>query len=433
MVHSTMTSSLNLQMTPLHAGPVQASPESSRSHLSLVATLRRTTSRIFLHSIAAAAQDAVENTPRPTPESQQPEKEKPDFETVKTKSGWFSSTTKRRRHQGEDRALAESSQGSQDASHVEPEEEATVTTTTPSSSPTGEEAFSPFTDTTSTLSPSPMGSHRRFFSSSRLRLPSIPSPFRRRKVEENTDPSPRPSLSDSDSDKENFVATAGEQASPTLHLSDSSHSLTSFRSSLRQAVRGIFRIEVLDGKFSFSDDRRERSPPPSERQSPGRPPLRTLWAIHSTTLPDTSSPPSTPQPSPNWIQLTPASSTGVPPSLTSSSSSCSNSGSAGNKTFASALTHSSSSPDSLEAAWSPASSERPSQESEVVDENTKPVVATSPLDDESVSGPSMLVGGEDVSGAELQPVDGTERAWGDEVVSRMVEATVVRPVLSGHL
>ncbi|KAL2271910.1 hypothetical protein VTJ83DRAFT_1281 [Remersonia thermophila] len=383
-----MSSCLHLEMTPTQTSP-EVSLEAGRSRPSLVATLRRTTSRIFLGGIATATQEAAKNTPQPTLEDRQPEKEKQgSSKTDKTRPNWFSSTTRRRRHQEKDLALAASSESSQEANtYVELREETTAMTTTQNSSPTTE-GSSPFEDRSSTSPLSPTGFRRRFFSSSRLKL-QIHSPFRRRNAGDSEDASPRSSLSRSDSDKENFAASAAEQPSPTLPLSDSLHSLASPDPSVLTP-------------FSSASSGTANSSPASSEDSLGRSAGNLVW-------------------------------TDSPASPASSRSSYSNNDRTGNKTPTSALTIPSPSPGSLEESWSPSSSQRTSQESEATDENTVPVVARSPWDDENSSGVSVPVGGEGVSGTEQQQVCEMERTRGDGVVARMMESAVVRPILSGHL
>ncbi|KAK4043277.1 hypothetical protein C8A01DRAFT_43765 [Parachaetomium inaequale] len=177
--------------------PDQASLGTSRSRLSIVATLRRRTSRLLGRKGTAAASTA-DNTPQLI----QPE-------SVKSKRSWFHSVGARfHRH---DHTLLESSESSQGI-QVEMEE-TSRTNTNPPSSPE--------------ISPSPSPTRRRLFRGRHLRLHSLPAKFRRRGAALFSR-----SSSLSDEDKENFFTLPARP----VHASNTG-SWSSFRSGVQRAVR----------------------------------------------------------------------------------------------------------------------------------------------------------------------------------------------------
>jgi hypothetical protein len=190
--------------TPLRidATPDQASLEASPSRVSLVATLRRRTSTIFRRNaitMTPATPSAADNTPRTI-----------QHESVKNKRGWFHSVGAR--FQRHDDAAPGSSESSQ---VVLVELEESPGTVNPQSSP-------------ETL-PSPSPGRRRHFTSSRLRLHSLPAKFRRRRTAIFSR-----SSSLSDEDKENSPALNA----PRPVNASNTGSWSSFRSGVQRAVRG---------------------------------------------------------------------------------------------------------------------------------------------------------------------------------------------------
>ncbi|KAK4250578.1 hypothetical protein C7999DRAFT_38418 [Corynascus novoguineensis] len=187
--------------TPGFVGlPDQASLQTSGSRLSIVATLRRKTSRLVTRDIAVITANTVDNTPQPV----QPR-------PPTSKRSWFQSVGARfHRH---DHVALESSESSQE---IRMELDETSPTTNSPSSPE--------------ILPSQSPVRRRHFRG-RLRLHSLPARFRRRRA---TLFSRSSSLSDSD--KENFLTMPAPRARPGMVSNAGSWS--SFRSGVQRAVRG---------------------------------------------------------------------------------------------------------------------------------------------------------------------------------------------------
>ncbi|KAK3900283.1 hypothetical protein C8A05DRAFT_17401 [Staphylotrichum tortipilum] len=192
--------------------PDHASLDTSRSRTSIVASLRRRTSRLLGRHGAVTPAPTPDNTPQPihtTPPS-------------KSKRNWINSVGARFRRT--DRTALGSSDSSQDA-HVELRE----TADTPKS------ASSPH------ALPVPqqlIGRHRRLFSSGRTRLHSLPARIRRRGSSIFRRAS---SSSLSDEGKENFVERdPGRTPSRPTSSANTANtgSWSSFRSGVQRAVRG---------------------------------------------------------------------------------------------------------------------------------------------------------------------------------------------------
>lgn len=227
--------------------PDHASLDTSRSRTSIVASLRRRTSRLLgRHGPVTPADTTLDNTPQPLHAA-----------PGKSKRNWINSVGARFRRT--DHTALGSSDSSQDA-HVELRE--TTATPKPASSPEVLPA------------PQPLGRHRRLFSSGRTRLHSLPARIRRRgsSIFRRASSS---SLSDDGKENENFVVP-GRNPARTASSGNTANtgSWSSFRSGVQRAVRGesLSAIpsflpfpgserpsEMVDGSFRFTEDHSTRS------------------------------------------------------------------------------------------------------------------------------------------------------------------------------
>lgn len=182
----------------LNAVPDHASANTSHSRLSIVATVRRKTSRLFGRN--AANINAADTIPQLG-----------QSESLNSGRGWFISVGARFHGRHDDTAL-ELSKSPQEP-HMELQE----------SSGTTNSPYSPNT-------PSSRPPVRRRLFRGRLRLHSLPAKFRRRKIA-----LPSRSRSPSNEDKENFLV----MTAPTVRPADAPNagSWSSFRSGAQKAVR----------------------------------------------------------------------------------------------------------------------------------------------------------------------------------------------------